>query len=134
MGYKNCFAAGDSLTPTPATEKGPRVTIVVGPQAPAIERFAADELSELLRKLFSVEVTIAAAAPAISDPGTASPALIFLGSPATNPAVAVVGGRLNSAIQEGGHHHQQQGLSDERSTLNHIEISTDIANQAKQRS
>jgi hypothetical protein len=51
-------------------------------------------------------VTVAAAAPAASDPGTASPALIFLGSPATNPAVAAAARRLPHGwpkLSEQGH-------------------------------
>lgn len=77
---------------------GPRVVVVVGPQAPALERHAASELSELLRKLFAAQVTIAttvpaanvpaANAPAAATPAAAAPALILLGSPATNPAIA----------------------------------------------
>jgi hypothetical protein len=64
---------------------GPRVDVIVGKGAPALERFAAAELSEQLQKLFEADVTIGEALP--KETGGA---LIVLGSPATNPALKPV--------------------------------------------
>ena len=78
--------SGAAIAATAAT--GPRVAVVVGPQAPALERFAATELSELLRKLFDARVAIATAVPAPAKAGAEATSLVLLGSPATNPAIA----------------------------------------------
>ncbi|MGE5190897.1 MAG: alpha-glucuronidase family glycosyl hydrolase [Deltaproteobacteria bacterium] len=60
---------------------GPRVDVVIGAEAPAIERFAALELAGQFQRLFEAEVEIADRIPAEAE------RLILLGSPATNPAV-----------------------------------------------
>ncbi len=89
------LAACGSAFPCPATcaadepGKTPQVTVMIGPKAPALERFAANELSELLRKLFDARVTIATEAPARADAEAEATTLILLGSPATNPAIAM---------------------------------------------
>jgi hypothetical protein len=61
---------------------GPKVTIVVGDKAPALEQLAAKQLAHDLTALFEVEAGVQT-----SLPGDAS-AAILLGSPATNPAIA----------------------------------------------
>ena len=56
--------------------------IVTGPGAPALERFAAEELQRYLRLLYGVTV------PVVDEhAGEATPA-VLIGSPETNPAVA----------------------------------------------
>lgn len=69
-----------------ARAQGPVVTVVTGPAAPELERFAAGELAGIFRKLFQAEVTIADAVPVTTGN------LVLLGSPETNPAVAEVAG------------------------------------------
>ena len=63
-----------------ATEShaGPRVDIVIGEKAPALERLAADELSGQLKRVYDADVTID------SKPPQDSPHVIFVGSPDTN--------------------------------------------------
>ena len=61
---------------------GPKVTIVIGDKAPALEKLAAKQLAHDLSALFEAEAAIQT-----SLPGDAS-AAILLGSPATNPAIA----------------------------------------------
>src|SRR5579859_857928 len=60
---------------------GLRVDVVIGPQAPPLERFAAEELAGQFQRLFDADVAISENVPADA------PRLILLGSPATNPAV-----------------------------------------------
>ena len=69
------------LIPFSTHAEAPAVTVVVGPEAPKLERYAADELSAQFQQLFDAEVTIAD-----SQPGDAKN-VILLGSPATNPAI-----------------------------------------------
>ncbi len=57
---------------------GPRVDIVIGEKAPALERLAADELSDQLKRVYEAEVKIASTAPADATH------VIFVGSPDTN--------------------------------------------------
>ena len=57
---------------------GPRVDIVIGEKAPALERLAADELSSQLKLVYEADVKIASTA--LAD----APHVIFVGSPATN--------------------------------------------------
>ncbi|MFM9962706.1 MAG: hypothetical protein ACKV2Q_15960 [Planctomycetaceae bacterium] len=57
---------------------GPRVDIVIGEKAPALERFAADELAGQLKRVYEAEVKIGSTAPADA------PHVIFVGSPDTN--------------------------------------------------
>ena len=61
---------------------GPKVTIVIGDKAPALEQLAAKQLAHDLSALFEADAGIQT-----SVPGDAS-AAILLGSPATNPAIA----------------------------------------------
>ncbi len=66
---------------TGETFAGPRVDVVVGSNAPELERFAAQELSDQFQKLFEADVKIGEKVPADASH------LILIGSPATNPAL-----------------------------------------------
>lgn len=57
---------------------GPRVDIVIGEKAPALERLAANELSGQLKRIYEADVKIASIVP--DD----APHVIFVGSPDTN--------------------------------------------------
>lgn len=60
---------------------GPRVDIVIGEKAPALERLAADELSAQLKRVYEADVKIGSTAPADA------PHVIFVGSPDTNASM-----------------------------------------------
>ena len=60
---------------------GPRVDIVIGEKAPALERLAADELSSQLKRVYEADVKIGSTAPADA------PHVIFVGSPDTNASM-----------------------------------------------
>jgi hypothetical protein len=70
-----------ALTAAPAPA-GPKVGVVVGPDAPKPERFAAAELAAQFKLLFDAEVAVADKVPDGVDH------LVLVGSPKTNPAVA----------------------------------------------
>lgn len=57
---------------------GPRVEIVIGEKAPALERLAADELSNQLKRVYEADVKIN------STVSADAPHVIFVGSPDTN--------------------------------------------------
>jgi hypothetical protein len=80
-----------------ADEAAPRLTIVVGPQAPPLERFAAQELASQARELFGAESLIATEIPANKD------ALVLIGSPTTNPAVEQAMGKSWPQLSDQGH-------------------------------
>ncbi len=61
---------------------GPKVTIVIGDRAPALEKLAAEQLVQDLAALFDAETSIQTSLP------RAAGAAILLGSPVTNPAIA----------------------------------------------
>jgi len=61
--------------------RGPRVAVVVGPSAPPLECFAAEELCGYLEKLFGLQARPTTSAAAAAD------LLFIVGSPETNPAV-----------------------------------------------
>ena len=73
-----------TLFPARSAVAGPRVDVVVGTDAPELERFAARELTGQFQQLFDADVTIADKVP------SEAAHLILLGSPATNPAVKSV--------------------------------------------
>ena len=52
-----------ALTVTPALA-GPKVGVAVGPDAPKLERLAADEVAAQLKLLFDAEVTVSDKPPA----------------------------------------------------------------------
>ena len=58
------------------------VHIVIDDQAPALEKFAAQELKTIITRLSAAEVTISA-----RQPSPVTSRVIFLGSPQTNPAI-----------------------------------------------
>jgi hypothetical protein len=60
---------------------GPQVSIVVGPEAPALEKLAAEQLAKDMKALFDAEAKVQSSAPG----GGVS--VILIGSPTTNPAI-----------------------------------------------
>src|SRR5687767_5854067 len=60
---------------------GPKITLVVGKDSPALEKRAAEQLGADLRQLFDAETSITTSAP---DGGAS---VVLIGSPKTNPAV-----------------------------------------------
>jgi hypothetical protein len=76
---------------------GPHVDLVVGPQAPKLERFAAEELAAQLAKLYGADTAIVDKAPDGDMP------LVLIGSPATNPAVKQAVGEKWPKLSEQGH-------------------------------
>ena len=100
--YRHCFTlvAGLALWSLWAqfatAQDSPRVDVVLGPNAPPLEKFAASELAEQFQKLFNAKVEIGEALPEKFDH------LIVLGSPATNPAIAKLG-KLWPKVGDQGH-------------------------------
>lgn len=80
-----------------AASAGPHVDIVVGAQAPKLERFAAEELAAQLTRLYEAEAAVVEQAPAGDAP------LILIGSPATNPAVKRAASANWPKLSEQGH-------------------------------
>ncbi len=76
---------------------GPKVHVVVGPEAPRLERFAAKELAAQFKQLFEAQVTVTDKTPAGADH------LILVGSPATNPAVQKLAGSTWPKLTDQGH-------------------------------
>lgn len=60
---------------------GPRVDIVIGEKAPALEKLAADELASQLKRLYEADVKIGSTAPANAEH------VFFVGSPDTNASM-----------------------------------------------
>ena len=81
------------ITSLPASET---VLVVVGSQAPALERDAATELASQWKKLFGVDTTL------INDKAPAVGATVLIGSPTTNPAVARAVGKTWPNITDQG--------------------------------
>ena len=80
----------------PARAAGPKITLVVSPQAPALEQTAASELADLLRRMYDAEVTTAG-----NLPGNDA-AVIALGSPDTNPVLKPLA-KVWPTLSEQGH-------------------------------
>jgi hypothetical protein len=76
---------------------GPHVDLVVGPQAPKLERFAAEEIAAQLAKLYGADTAVVDRAPDGDMP------LVLIGSPATNPAVKQAVGEKWPKLSEQGH-------------------------------
>ena len=74
-----CWIVGNLLANQALAEP---VRIVIDDQAPALEKHAAQELSQMLAKLAAADVTVSSQLP--DQPTTA---LVLLGSPATNPMI-----------------------------------------------
>ncbi len=70
-----------ALYPASQLLAGPRVDIVIGEKAPALERLAADELSSQLKRIYEAEVKIGSTAPADA------PHVLFVGNPDTNASM-----------------------------------------------
>ncbi|MGD9644519.1 MAG: alpha-glucuronidase family glycosyl hydrolase [Pirellulales bacterium] len=71
-----------------------QITVVVGTEAPRLERFAAQELAAQFKQLFDSEVTVAdagAAAAAAAEAPTNGP-VVLIGNPQTNAAIRKVVG------------------------------------------
>ena len=79
----SAFALLLSLAPfsTPADAAGPKIHIVIAAEADPLEKFAAEEMSGQLKKLFGAETTIATSAP------TEAENVILLGNPVTHAAM-----------------------------------------------
>jgi hypothetical protein len=60
---------------------GPKITIVIGNQAPSLERLAAENLNKDFATLFDAETTVQTSLPASPQN------VVLLGSPASNPAI-----------------------------------------------
>ena len=105
MSYKlsACFLASIALgvawLPLPATAAAaaPRVAIVVGANAPALEQLAATELAAQLQKLYGAQTTIQTVVPADDS------AVILLGSPQTSAAVDAALGKQWPQLSPQGH-------------------------------
>jgi hypothetical protein len=93
------------LIATPALA-GPKVGIAVGPDAPKLERVAADEVAAQFKQLFQAETTVAEKIPEGIEH------LILVGSPATNPAVKEAIGDRWPSLSEQGHLVQSAKLGD----------------------
>ncbi len=79
------FGAGLCLaTPVLPAAEGPAVSIVIDPQAPPLEQFAARELAGLLESLYKAQATLGPQLPTQPEP------TFVIGSPATNRALAAV--------------------------------------------
>ena len=76
---------------------GPKVGVVVGTDAPKLERFAADELAAQLKQLFDAEVTVGDKVPDGVDH------FVLVGSPKTNATVAKAVGEKWPKLTEQGH-------------------------------
>ena len=76
---------------------GPHIDIVVGPDAPKLERFAAEELAAQLTRLYGAEAAVVEKAPQDDAP------LVLVGSPATNPAVKQAAGENWPKLSDQGH-------------------------------
>ena len=89
-----CLEAATSAKQAVQDEKS--LALVLSPNAPDLEKFAANELKEYLEKLYGIQARVVASLEA------ADQLFVVLGSPATNPAVeAVLSQRpgLRSAIR-----------------------------------
>ncbi len=75
----------------------PKVAVVVGPDAPKLERFAADELAAQFKQLFDAKVTVSDKIPVGVDH------LVLVGSPRTNPAVGKAVGDKWPKLTDQGH-------------------------------
>jgi hypothetical protein len=80
----------------PLWAAAPQVTIVVDPQAPRLERLAAEELSAIVKKLTNGDAKIAPTLQASQEPA------ILLGSPKTNPELAQTIGKAWPELSEQG--------------------------------
>lgn len=83
-----------------AAGEGPRVDVVVAPSAPPLERRAAEEICQTLKRLYDADVRFGEA------PANDAPQAIFVGSPATNPQIRAFADQWpsgNKALSDQGH-------------------------------
>src|SRR5262245_30879015 len=85
------------LSATGVAAAGPRVDVVVGSDAPRLERFAASELAGQLKALFAADAHIAEKVPDRAEH------LVLVGSPQTNPAVKALAGDRWPKLTDQGH-------------------------------
>ncbi len=91
------LALGYLLAHLPAeTCAEPVVHVVVDPNAPRLERLAANELAGQFKQLFDAEVTVVAEAPATAEN------IVLIGSPTTNPVVKAAVGDDWPALSDQG--------------------------------
>lgn len=89
----------------------PHVDIVVGPRAPKLERFAAEELAGQLKKLYGAEAPVVEKTPAGDAP------LVIVGSPTTNPAIKQAADDGWPKLSEQGHLLRSVKLGDRHALL-----------------
>lgn len=82
----------------PSMAAGPKVSLVVGGQAPPLEKLAARELAAQLERLYRAEATVVDRLPA--DEQTAA---IVVGSPATNATTKAIAGAGWPKLSDQGH-------------------------------
>lgn len=90
---------------------GPTVGVVVGPDAPKLERRAADDVAALFKHLFDADAAVTNTVPAGVDH------LILVGSPATNPAVAKAAGDRWPKLTDQGHILRSTTLGDRKALV-----------------
>src|SRR5262245_41706555 len=81
----------------PRTFAGPRVDVVVAADASRLEKFAVAELAAQFKRLFDADVRIADKVPAGAS------ALVLIGNPQTNPAIASAVGKGWPKLTDQGH-------------------------------
>ena len=75
-------APGLKEASAPKATPRPSASVLIGPDAPPLERFAADELCSYLKKLYKIDIQ------PITKPNEATGTTFIVGAPSTNPAVA----------------------------------------------
>lgn len=91
------FLLGLAAT-SPLYAGGPKVHVVIGPDAPRLEKFAAKELGAQVQQLFGAQVNVSTQLPA-----EAADYLILVGSPQTNPSVKAFAGANWPKLTDQGH-------------------------------
>lgn len=93
-----CAASGIAwCVAVPSEAAPPRLQVVVGERALALERKAADEAVELYRRLFDAEATVTSKATADCD------GIVLVGNPGSNPELARAIGQEWPQLSEQGH-------------------------------
>lgn len=80
-----------------AMAAGPMVEVVIGPQSPALEKLAADELAGQFRELFDADVKV------VEKASDKKMGRVLIGSPSTNPAVKAALGPNWPQLSDQGH-------------------------------
>lgn len=95
----------------PRTFAGPRVDVVIGTDAPKIEKFAAAELARQFKRLFDADVRIADKTP------VGARALVLIGNPRTNPAIADAVGKGWPKLSDQGHLVRSTAIGDAKALV-----------------